>query len=35
LAPDYAGFRGALCDGDRRGRLDPDRLRRLRALLRA
>ena len=35
LAPDYAGFRGALCDGDRRGRLDPARLRRLRALLRA
>jgi uncharacterized protein (UPF0264 family) len=35
LAPDYAGFRGALCDGDRRGRLDPDRLRRLRALLQA
>lgn len=34
LAPDYAGFRGALCDGDRRGRLDPLRLRRLRALLR-
>jgi uncharacterized protein (UPF0264 family) len=35
LAPDYAGFRGALCAGDRRGRLDPARLRRLRALLRA
>ena len=35
LAPDYAGFRGALCAGDRRGRLDPTRLRRLRALLHA
>jgi len=34
LAPDYAGFRGALCDGDRRGRLDPARVRRLCALLR-
>jgi uncharacterized protein (UPF0264 family) len=34
LAPDYAGFRGALCDGDRRGRLDPVRLRGLRELLR-
>jgi len=35
LAPDFAGFRGALCDGDRRGRLDPGKLRDLRALLRA
>lgn len=26
LAPDYLGFRGALCDGDRRGRLDPQAL---------
>jgi len=35
LAPDFAGFRGALCDGDRRGRLDPGRLADLRAALRA
>jgi uncharacterized protein (UPF0264 family) len=34
LAPDFAGFRGALCDGDRRGRLDQGKLRDLRAALR-
>ena len=35
LAPDFAGFRGALCDGDRRGRLDAAKVRALRAALRA
>lgn len=34
LAPDFAGFRGALCDGDRRGRLDADKVRALRMALR-
>ena len=29
LAPDFAGFRSAVCDGDRRGALDPARLRAL------
>jgi (5-formylfuran-3-yl)methyl phosphate synthase len=33
LAPDYAGFRGALCDGDRRGRLQSAKVRELRASL--
>lgn len=35
LAPDFAGFRTAVCAGDRRGVLDPDRLRDLVALARA
>jgi uncharacterized protein (UPF0264 family) len=34
LAPDFAGFRGAVCDVDRRGRLNPRKLRELRAALR-
>lgn len=34
LAPDFAGFRGAVCDGDRRGRFNPGKLRALRAALR-
>ncbi len=34
LAPDFAGFRGALCDGDRRGRLDAGKVRDLRSALR-
>ena len=29
LAPDFAGFRSAVCAGDRSGALDPQRLRRL------
>lgn len=33
LAPDIAGFRGALCDGDRCGQFDPRRLAALRAAL--
>jgi uncharacterized protein (UPF0264 family) len=33
LAPDIAGFRGALCEGSRVGRLDPARVRALRAVL--
>jgi uncharacterized protein (UPF0264 family) len=33
LEPDIAGFRGALCDGARTGRLDPDKVRALRAAL--
>jgi (5-formylfuran-3-yl)methyl phosphate synthase len=33
LAPDFAGFRGALCDGARTGALDPDKLRSLRRAL--
>lgn len=33
LAPDFAGFRGALCDGPRTGVFDPDRLRSLRGAL--
>ncbi|MCX8003592.1 MAG: (5-formylfuran-3-yl)methyl phosphate synthase [Burkholderiaceae bacterium] len=35
LAPDIAGFRGALCVGDRAGRLDAERVRALGAALRA
>ncbi|MDF3838214.1 (5-formylfuran-3-yl)methyl phosphate synthase [Cupriavidus basilensis] len=31
LAPDFAGFRGALCDGGRAGRLDPAKVAALRA----
>ncbi|MGT2490677.1 (5-formylfuran-3-yl)methyl phosphate synthase [Cupriavidus basilensis] len=31
LAPDFAGFRGALCDGGRAGRLDPRKVAALRA----
>ena len=31
LAPDYLGFRGALCNGDRRGRLDAAALAAVRA----
>jgi len=31
LAPDFAGFRGALCDDGRAGRLDPARVEALRA----
>jgi (5-formylfuran-3-yl)methyl phosphate synthase len=34
LAPAVIGFRGAVCDGDRRGTLDPARLARLRDALR-
>lgn len=34
LAPDFAGFRTAVCEGDRRGVLEPQRLRALIALLR-
>lgn len=33
LAPDIAGFRGALCDGGRRGKLDPRKVSGLRAAL--
>ncbi len=33
LAPDYLGFRGALCGGDRREALDPRALARVRAAL--
>lgn len=33
LAPDFAGFRSAVCDGERSGRLAPERVRRLRAAL--
>jgi hypothetical protein len=29
LAPDFAGFRSAVCAGDRSGTLDPQRLHRL------
>lgn len=35
LAPDFAGFRSAVCAGDRSGELDPDRLRELAAALHA
>ena len=35
LAPDFAGFRGALCDGTRAGALDPAKLARLRDALHA
>jgi hypothetical protein len=34
LAPDFAGFRSAVCAGDRSGTLDPQRLRDLAAALR-
>jgi len=34
LGPDIIGIRGAICDGGRRGRIDPERLRALRATLR-
>ena len=33
LAPDFAGFRSAVCDGAREGRLDPQRLAALRAAI--
>jgi len=33
LAPNFAGFRGALCEGSRTGVLDPDKLRSLRRAL--
>jgi FolB domain-containing protein len=33
LAPDYLGFRGALCAGDRTGRLDPAAFRLVRELI--
>lgn len=33
LGPDFAGFRSALCDGNREGRLDPARLLALRAAI--
>ncbi len=33
LGPDFAGFRSAVCDGRREGRLDPARLMTLRAAL--
>ncbi|HKX40622.1 MAG TPA: (5-formylfuran-3-yl)methyl phosphate synthase [Burkholderiaceae bacterium] len=35
LAPDFAGFRSAVCSGDRRGTLDPERLRALAEALHA
>ena len=35
LAPDFAGFRSAVCDGDRSGALDPARLRALAQALQA
>ena len=35
LAPDFAGFRSAVCAGDRAGELDPARLRALAAALHA
>lgn len=35
LAPDFAGFRSAVCAGDRSGELDPERLRMLAAALHA
>jgi hypothetical protein len=31
LGPDFAGFRSAVCDGSREGRLDPGRLEALHA----
>ena len=33
LGPDFAGFRSAVCDGSREGRLDPARLQALRAAI--
>ncbi|MEP6873189.1 MAG: (5-formylfuran-3-yl)methyl phosphate synthase [Burkholderiales bacterium] len=35
LGPDFAGFRSAVCAGDRSGTLDPERLRELAAALHA
>lgn len=35
LGPDFAGFRSAVCSGDRSGELDPERLRALAAALHA
>ena len=35
LAPDFAGFRSAVCAGDRRAALDPQRLHRLAELMHA
>jgi uncharacterized protein (UPF0264 family) len=35
LAPDFAGFRGAVCEGERAGPLDPGRVRALRRRLAA
>jgi uncharacterized protein (UPF0264 family) len=35
LAPDFAGFRSAVCSGDRRGTLDPERLQALAIALHA
>jgi len=35
LGPDFAGFRSAVCAGDRSGELDPGRLRALAAALHA
>jgi uncharacterized protein (UPF0264 family) len=35
LGPDFAGFRSAVCAGDRGGELDPERLRELAATLHA
>lgn len=35
LAPDFAGFRSALCDGARTGQLDPQKVRFLRQAMRA
>lgn len=35
LAPDFAGFRSAVCAGDRSGQLDPERLRALAEALHA
>ena len=35
LGPDFAGFRSAVCAGDRSGELDPERLRALAAALHA
>jgi len=35
LGPDFAGFRSAVCAGDRSGELDPERLRDLAAALHA
>lgn len=35
LRPDYFGFRGALCEGGRRGRIDADAVRRVAGALRS
>lgn len=34
LQPDYLGFRGALCGGNRTGAIDPEQARRIQALVR-